>query len=246
MTSTRSYRYDGCWLRLGAAARRSSHAVSTDDIGYQVRSLDRWRWKVGRGEMGYLIPSFGGLTISTLPWKFLCNTVWCLPTMKTDSHLIVELYTLSAKSCQALPASGSLTPYLSQKCLDSKIEDQPASGIFKEPLRKILDWPLWVQWESMISTQFQPVSKTSRWAVHTSHSCYESLAKDQTWKNFLRSFILCLCTFHSKTSSNHGWVGHLSCLGLVVAHQSCQVNLSTCSGRWFMLSFLPNIASWKL
>ena len=31
----------------------------------------------------------------------------------------MELYTLSDKTCQALPASGSLTPYLSaQKCLD--------------------------------------------------------------------------------------------------------------------------------
>ena len=70
-----------------------------------------------------------------LAMKVPVQKVWCLPTMKKDSHLTVELYTLSAKSCQALPASGSLTPYLSQTCLDFKIEDQPASGIFKEPLQ---------------------------------------------------------------------------------------------------------------
>ena len=108
VTSTRSYKYEGWWLRLGAAARRSSQAVRTDDIGYQVRSLEElrrlWRYRIPgkRLELCYLIPSFGGLTISTLPWKFLFSLI--ISTMrKGSSPYRRAVHTLRQK----LPSSSS-------------------------------------------------------------------------------------------------------------------------------------------
>ena len=77
-------------------------------------------------------------------WKFLQHKPQ--RSQLATPHLLVELYTLSPNICQALPASGSLTPYLPQKVkwfvdmykwINTYIEEQPSSSILKEPLREI-------------------------------------------------------------------------------------------------------------
>ena len=135
----------------------------------------------------YLIPSFGGLTISTLPWKFLFSLI--IPTMrKGSSPYRRAVHTLRQK----LPSSsGKWVPYaISDKKVSwlCVIEDQPASGIFKEPLGKILNWPLTNSmrkhcWHS--SEQYLPPRHLAQQFIH-----YIAIMNPwktiELWETFLR------------------------------------------------------------
>ena len=82
VTSTRSYKYEGWWLRLGAAARRSSQAVRTDDIGYQVRSLegggvDDMDYKSGRDGNGPTLSQVSAVSQSAPCHESSCS-VWSI------------------------------------------------------------------------------------------------------------------------------------------------------------------------